>query len=299
MGQLEDIQVFLRVAEAGGISRAAEQLNIAKSAVSRRLNELEERLQTKLIQRTTRQFYLTDAGQSYYQQALSVVESLQNLNESINPENSQLEGRLRLSLPLSFGVLHMTEVLDGFINKNPKLAIQVQLSDQELNLVESGIDIALRIGELTDSSIQARRLAQIDFALCASPQFIEKYSEPMSLEQLSQLPILRYSGSSAHNLELIDPKGKTKRVSTKSFLEANNGEFLTKMAVQGHGYAVMPRFICWQELQRGELIELLKDYKIASTYAYAIYPQNRFLSLAARRFIDYLVEYFANKQRWQ
>lgn len=299
MGQLEDIQVFLRVVEAGGISRAAEQLNIAKSAVSRRLAELEDRLQTKLIQRTTRQFHLTDSGQRYYRQALQVVNSVKSLNASVTDSSNGLEGKLRVSLPLSFAVLHLTDVLDRFIKQHPNLALQIDLSDHELNLVESGIDVALRIGELSDSTIQARKIVPIDFVICASSELLDKQGEPKCLEDLDDKPFIQYQSSVGQAIEVTSPDGHKSLLHLKGSLQSNNGEVLAALAVKGHGYVVMPRFICWRELQSGQLKTVLNDYKLPSMNAYAIYPQNRFLSPAARQFIDFLVDYFSENRPWQ
>lgn len=299
MGQLEDIQVFIRVVDAGSISKAAEQLNIAKSAVSRRLSELEERLQTKLIQRTTRKFHLTDAGKIYYDKALQVVDSVQELNDAVNDDNESIETKLRVSIPLSFGLLHMSDAIDGFVKQYPKLELQVLMSDQAVNLVESGIDIAFRIGQLADSSIQARRIVPIDFVLCASPSFVEQVGQINCLADLADKPYLRYQAADSQALEMINPQGQSEIIYPQGRLQSNNGEFLHKMAVKGHGYVLMPRFISWQALQSKELIELLPDYTIPETYGYAVYPQNRYLSPIARKFIDYLLDYFTEYRVWQ
>lgn len=298
MGQLEDIQVFLRVVESGGISRAAEQLNIAKSAVSRRLSDLEERLQTKLIQRTTRQFNLTDSGQNYYQQALQIIDSVESLNASVTDSCNGLEGKLKLSLPTSFGILHMVEAIDSFIKSHPKLALQVDLTDQTINLVESGIDVAFRIGELTDSSIQARKIVPIDFVICASPDYIKQHGEPSSLSDLKDMNFLRYGNTIGQAFELKNPEGQLETIHLKGSIQSNNGEILSDLAVKGHGLAIMPRFICWQQLEQGLLQELLVEYELPSLYGYAVYPQNRFLSAPAREFIDFLVEFFKKNRAW-
>ncbi|BCN93492.1 LysR family transcriptional regulator [Thiomicrorhabdus immobilis] len=298
MGQLEDIQVFLRVVESGGISRAAEQLNIAKSAVSRRLTELESRLQTKLIHRTTRRFNLTEAGKLYYERALGVVDSVKELDNVVVKSSEHFEGQLNLALPLSFGLLHMTPVIDAFMKKHPKLKIKVDLSDKEINLVEEGVDIAFRIGVLHDSSIQARKILPIELVICASPEYLEIQGEPNSVKELSQRTFLRYSAESAETFTLIDKQGAEETLAIKGRLQSNNGDFLKMLAMGGHGLVVIPTFVCWRELQSGELIRVMPDYKLPTLNGYAIYPQNRFLSQSARGFIDFLVEYFSGKPYW-
>ena len=298
MGQLEDIQIFLRVVDAGGISRAADQLNIAKSAVSRRLAQLEERLETKLIHRTTRRISLTEEGKLYYQQALNVVDSVKALDNMLVTSNEGFQGQLNLALPLSFGLLHLTPVIDAFMKKQPKLKIKVDLSDKEINLIEEGVDVAFRIGSLNDSSIQARKILPIKLVVCASPEYIEKYGEPVSVAALSESTFLLYSAEGSNTFTLTNKQGKEESFVVKGRLQSNNGDFLKELALKGHGLIVMPTFVCWRELQSGELVRVLPDYELASLNAYAIYPQNRFLSQSARGFIDFLVEYFEGKAYW-
>ena len=298
MGQIEDIQVFIKVVEAGGISRAAEQLNLAKSAVSRRLSELEARLKTKLIQRTTRQFNLTNDGRLYYQKAIGLVDSLHELDHSILKNTGELEGQLSLSLPLTFGLLHLTSVVDSFLKKHPKLSMKVELTDNQVNLVEDGIDVAFRIGELHDSSIQARMIVPIKLQVCASPAYLEKVGIPKTLEQLAQMEFLEYSIVNSREFQITSPTGIKETFVAKSRFESNNGDLLKTMAVAGHGALLLPNFVCWRELRSGELVSLLTDYKIPEVHAYAVYQQNRYLSPAARSFIDYLVECFSGKQEW-
>ena len=298
MGQLEDIQIFLRVVDAGGISRAADQLNIAKSAVSRRLAQLEARLETKLIHRTTRRISLTEEGKLYYQQALNVVDSVKALDNMLVTSNEGFQGQLNLAVPLSFGLLHLTPVIDAFMKKHPKLKIKVDLSDKEINLVEEGVDVAFRIGTLNDSSIQARKILPIKLVICASPEYIEKHGEPISVAALSENTFLRYSSEGSNTFTLSNKQGKEESFVVKGRLQSNNGDFLKELALKGHGLIVMPTFVCWRELQSGELLRVLPDYELASLNAYAIYPQNRFLSQSARGFIDFLVEYFEGKAYW-
>ena len=298
MGQLEDIQIFLRVVDAGGISRAADQLNIAKSAVSRRLAQLEARLETKLIHRTTRRISLTEEGKLYYQQALNVVDSVKALDSMLVTSDEGFQGQLNLALPLSFGLLHLTSVIDAFMQKHPKLKIKVDLSDKEINLVEEGVDVAFRIGTLNDSSIQARKILPIKLVVCASPEYIEKCGEPTSVAALSESTFLRYSSEGSNTFTLTNKQGKEESFVVKGRLQSNNGDFLKELALKGQGLIVMPTFVCWRELQSGELVRVLPDYELASLNAYAIYPQNRFLSQSARGFIDFLVEYFDGKAYW-
>lgn len=299
MGQLENIQVFLRVVESGGISRAADQLNIAKSAVSRRLADLESQLEVKLIQRTTRRFHLTEEGEKYYEKAKQVVVYMEELGNSVKQEDGQLKGRLSISIPLSFGVLHMYKAIDSFKRQYPQLELNIDLSDREVNMVEEGIDVALRIGEtLHDSSIQARKIFPLNTLLAASPQYIKEHGPFDSLDDIREAEFLRYSVVSSV-MKLEAPNGDLHSISMKSRLQSNNGDFLLKLAIEGHGLVAQPRFLCWQALEDGRLIQLLPEYKFKQLYGYAVYPQNRYLSKNARVFIDFLVEFYKQNREWE
>lgn len=298
MGQLEDIQIFIRIVEAGGIGKAAEQLNLAKSAVSRRLADLEQRLGTKLIQRTTRTSSLTEAGKSYYQRALKVTEAVEEMNSTTAAEDAQLEGTLRLAVPLSFGLDHLTPALDLFAKEHPQLTLQIDFSDREVDMVEEGFDLAFRITDLKDSTIQARKIVPIKFAILASPDYLQKYGEPKTHHDLKDHKVLKYSFSQSTEWGLVDKDGQMHHINFTSHIHANNGSFLVYMATKGHGIVLSPTFICWEAVATGDLVPVLTDYHIPSIHAYAIYPQNRYLSQKARVFIDFLVERFGENAYW-
>ena len=172
MGQLEDMQLFIRVVDAGGIGRAAEQLGIAKSAVSRRLSELEARLGCRLIQRTTRTSSLTDIGQRYYAQAQKLIDQVDEVHLDMVNESKALSGSIRLAVPLSFGLLHLSSAIDLFIKQHPGISVQLDFSDRQVDLVEEGFDLALRIADLQDSSIQARKICPSHHVLVASSDYL-------------------------------------------------------------------------------------------------------------------------------
>ena len=298
MGQLEDMQIFIRVVEAGGISAAAEQLNIAKSAVSRRLADLEFRLGVTLINRTTRTSNLTEAGNLYYTRSLKVIDDVAELNSmAANPQTS-LQGTLRLAAPLSFGLSHLAPALDAFAKEHSGLTLDIDFSDQQVDLIEGGYDLAFRIGDLRDSSLKARRLSSIKFSLCASPDYLEQWAIPEKPEDLKKHKLLRYSLVDSRTWKLVDQQGAEIVIPVEAKVLANNGEFLSKMAIAGHGITVTPTFISWQALSSGDLVPVLSEYKIPSSNAYAVYPKTRYLSQRARLLIDFLLERFGDSPYW-
>ena len=178
MDKYEEMKTFVQIVESGGISHAANHLDIAKSAVSRRLNDLEARLRVQLFNRSTREFHLTDTGNAYYQQCIRLLNDLAEVESLVTRENKTLKGKLRVAVPLSFGLGHLGKVIYGFIKKHPEIQIDIDLNDREINLIEDNYDLSLRIGVLEDSQLIARKLFELKLIPVASPNFIKKYSMP-------------------------------------------------------------------------------------------------------------------------
>ncbi|KDN96245.1 LysR family transcriptional regulator [Hydrogenovibrio marinus] len=298
MGQLEKIEIFIRVVEAGGIGKAAEQLNMAKSAVSRRLSELEDELGAKLIHRTTRSSNLTEAGLRFYEKALGVVSAFSELTQSVNVDDQSLSGSLRIAVPLSFGMLHLTRVFDQFMRAYPGIHLDIDFSDGEVDLISSGFDMAIRISDLKDSSMQARKIAPIRFGLVASPEYLEQHGAPQSLQDLKNHQLLKYGNDGMNSWRLTDINGEKHDISFSTRLQANNGEFLKEMAKAGHGIVMEPTFIIWKDLQSGSLVPVLENYYRPEIYVYAVYPRNRFVSKKTRMMIDFLLDYFKQEAYW-
>ncbi|MBH0085805.1 LysR family transcriptional regulator [Psychrobacter sp. SCQQ22] len=298
MGQLEDMAMFVRIVEAGSITKAAEQLNIAKSAVSRRLKELETRLGSQLISRTTRQSKLTQAGEQYYQRVSNILNEVDALNEAASGAPTRIEGTLKMTAPLSFGLLHLKDVIDEYANQHPNLNFELDFSDRHTDLVEEGFELAIRIGEMQDSSYQAKRLSLIRHTLCASPEYLDKMGTPKTVEDLADHEFLQYSLSKSSTIELIDEQGKKHQVEINSKIKINNGDFMREMAVKGHGITFLPTFIAYQAIASGELMPILQQYQLPTLTAYAVYPKNRFLSQRCRYFIDFIAERFGDNPYW-
>lgn len=298
MGQLEDMQVFIRVVEAGGIGRAAEQLDIAKSAVSRRLSELEKRLGTRLVNRTTRTSSLTDAGRSYYQQALNVVDQVAEINSEVQDSECALSGTIRLAVPLSFGLLHLGPAIDLFMKQHPQLRIHMDFADRQVDIVDEGFDLALRVAELRDSSNQARRIFSSRHVLAASPAYLERLGVPRTPEDLEQHQFLKYAGSTSGQWSITDANGKHHKLDLTATIVANNGDFLLQMACAGHGLVILPTFIAWKALAAGDLVKVLPDCALPTLDAWFVYPRNRYLPRRVRLLINFVVERFGERPYW-
>lgn len=298
MGQLEDMAMFVRVVDAGSITKAADQLNIAKSAISRRLKDLEDRLGNQLISRTTRSSNLTQAGEQYYLRASNILREVDTLNEHTSGTPTRIDGTLKLTAPLSFGLMHLGSVIDEYANQHPDLSFELDFSDRHVDLVEEGFELAIRIGELEDSSYQAKRLTEIRFMLCANPEYLAKHGTPQTLPDLHHHAFLQYGLSRQSHLIVTDAHGQQHQVAMQSTIKATNGEFLMDMAVKGHGITFLPTFITYQNLKRGELVPVLAQYRYPSLTAYAVFPKNRFLSQRCRYLIDFIAQRFGDRPYW-
>ncbi|VAX07256.1 Transcriptional regulator, LysR family [hydrothermal vent metagenome] len=298
MGQLEDMTAFVRIVDAGTISRAAEQSGMAKSALSRRLSDLETRMNVQLLNRTTRKSSLTEAGRSYYARAQQIINDVNELHALTSNAKAALQGDLKIAVPNSFGLLHLTPLINEFAKLHPQIDFQVNFSDGQVDLVEEGFDIAVRIAELKNSSHIARKLTQINLILCTSPEYILKTGSPQDPHDLKNHDFIGYSLSSNSSFKLTDAQGSETILRPSFKINANNGEYLCAAAIAGLGIAALPTFLVSKAIDEGKLIQLLPQYSLPAFNAYALYPQTRHLSRRVRVFIDFLVDKFAGPPHW-
>lgn len=298
MGQLEDMRIFVRIVEAGGVGKAADQLGMAKSGVSRCLAALENRLAVQLVNRTTRRISLTGVGRDYYQAAVKLIGDVSELDALTTNAETSLQGHLRLAVPLSFGLCHLSAAIDDFVRAHPGLTFHIDFSDRLVDLVEQGVDLAIRIAALKDSSLRARRICPIRLRLCASPAYLETHGTPLKPDDLKDHDILSYDIGAGTALKLRDEQGNEQLIQTSSRMAANNGDFLRDMAVAGHGIVVLPTFIAWHSLANGELISVLEPYGPVHLSAWAVYPQTRYLSPRVRVLINFLADRFGDEPYW-
>ena len=298
MGQFEDMNAFVRIIEAGSISRAADLTGVAKSAMSRRLANLEGRLGVQLLNRTTRKSVLTQVGQSYYQHALQIIDDVRELDTTTSDSNAALVGGLKIAVPLSFGLLHLTSVINAFNKEHPNLIIHLDFADRQIDLIEEGFDLAIRIAELKSSNYVARRLTPIQLILCASPDYLDRAGLPQNPEDLKLHDILYYDNQPTSSWTFIGPNGHETRVNLAAKIKSNNGDFLCKSAVAGLGLVVLPTFVAWREIERGLLNHVMTGFSLPKLNAYAVYPQTRHLSRRVRVFIDFLIDRFSGEPYW-
>jgi len=303
MGQLEDMALFVRIVDAGGIGKTADQLNMAKSAVSKRLKELENRLGTQLLSRTTRKSALTEAGSLYYQRAITIIDEVAELNTQTHQVKTALSGTLKITMPLSFGLLHLTPLIDEFTELHPQLNLQIDFVDRHIDLLAEGYELAIRIAELKDSSLKAKRLTPIKHVLCASPDYIEEHGNIETLTQLASHSFLQYgnlgqTSNTQSKVMLTDNQNAEHTVQLNTVMKANNGDFLKAMAIQSKGICYLPSFICYQAIKSSELVPIMTNYQLPTLNAYAVYPQTRFLSERCRSLIDFIAIRLSDNPYW-
>ena len=299
MDRFENMGVFIRVVEAGSISGAADRLGVAKSAVSRRLKELEEHLGVELFHRTTRRMNLTETGRAFYHQSVRILEDVLEAEIATSQAHGTLKGSLKIALPSTFGLMHMGPAINEFSQAHPQIEFDLDFNDREVDLIQEGFDLAIRIANLPDSSLIARRLAPIQTVLCASPSYLEHMGAPQTPDDLREHQCLVYSLLRDFEYwHLTDSNGREIRTKVHPTLKASTGEFLKDAAVEGRGIILVPSFIAYKEIERGTLVPVLKDYKTPQIDAYAIYPQTRHLSQRVRAFVDFLVKRFEGTPYW-
>jgi len=299
MNRFENMNTFVKVVETGGISAAADRLGIAKSAVSRRLKELEAHLGVELFHRTTRKMNLTDTGSAYYQQCKRILEDVLETERSTSQTHDTPTGRLKVALPSSFGLMHMGPAINEFLQAHPQIEFDLDFNDREVDLMQEGFDLAIRIADLADSSLIARRLAPIQSVICASPEYLERMGTPKMPDELMQHQCLVYTLIRDFEYwHISDANGQVIKVKLSPYLKASTGEFLRDAAVSGQGIALLPSFIVYKQLEQGALLPLFTDFRLPQINAYAIYPPTRHLSQRVRTFVNFLVKRFEGTAYW-
>ncbi len=299
MNRLENMQTFVRVVDTGGISAAADKLNVAKSAVSRRLKELETYLGVELFHRTTRKMNLTDTGRVYYHDCLRILDEILETELNVAQTHGTLQGNIKVALPSSFGLMHMGSAISEFLLNHPKIEFDLDFNDREVDLMQEGFDLAIRVTRLADSSLIARKIAPINNIICASPGYLAKHGSPELPDELIQHQCLVYSLLRDYEYwHLVNLDDQAIRVKLNPYIKASTGEFLLNAAIADHGITQLPMFIAYQALDQGKLVELFDDYKLPQLQAYAIYPHTRHLSQRVRSFVDFLVNRFAGVPYW-
>lgn len=304
MNTLEAMNLLVEAVDGGSFSAAGRELGMAPSSVARGIAALEDDLGIRLLNRTTRKLNLTEAGRLYIERARRILGEVEEARLSVTQLEADPRGTLRLNLPTAFGRAHIVPMLPDFLRQYPDLAIDLSLTDAFADLIEEGIDLAIRIGELQDSSLVARKLAPNFRVLCASPAYFKNRGRPQTPDDLRHHDCLIYKrGNDRPVWHFRDPGGDIEDVQVSSHFQTNNTEALVTMTLEGQGLAVMPTWLVGGDLAEGRLETALDAYTVSPTALdtgiYAVFPYNRHLSPKVRAFVDALVARFTPTPPWE
>jgi DNA-binding transcriptional LysR family regulator len=293
MDTLTRIRAFIEVVEAEGFSAAARKSGRSKALLSKYVRELEDELGALLLNRTTRQFSMTEAGHTYYRTASDILREIDNLADLVRETNQQLKGRLRISVPRTFVDADVGQSLIDFARENPDLALEIAADDRFVDLIEEGFDVAIRVTKLEDSGMIARKISDFRTHLCATTDFIEKHQPLDHPTDLAQVPFIVDTNSRSQNtLRFCNPDSTWFNVSVSGQIEVNSPHATLRAALAGIGVAMVPDFIARKNIANGDLVTLFNDYIPTDRGIYAVYPHRRYLPAKVRIFVDYLYGWF-------
>lgn len=292
------MQIFVEVAKSAGFSAAANKIGLSRAQVSKSVMQLEKHLGTRLFNRTTRRISLTEIGTIYLDRCIAILQDIDETEAIASEQTQQPRGRLTLSAPTSFGVLHLQQAIPAFLREHPQVQISLNLADRFIDVVDEGFDVVIRIAELEDSSLIARRLAPCRRVLCAAPAYLEEHGTPRVPKDLAIHHCLVYSNELTPDTWHLQGPAGLESVKVSGPLCADNGDILRAAAVDGLGVTLLPTFIVGADLKSGRLQQVLDNYCPPPISIHAVFPSRRYLSAKVRSFIDFMAAYFGERPDW-
>lgn len=288
MDKLSAMRVFVRVAQLSSFTRVAEESDLSSSYVSKLVLQLEESLGTKLLQRTTRRLQLTEAGLAYLPQCRDILEQLDRADAMVAEKGDRPKGRLRINLPLSFGLIELGPLMAGFSERYPELELDLNLSDQPVDLLAGGYDCGLRLStQIQDSSYIAVRLAQYRIMVCAAPAYLQQHGTPAAPADLVNHKCFVYAYANDSNRWPLRHGGDD-YVTVASAVRVNSTPFMKSFILKGIGIGVLPEFVARPDVDEGRLVEILSDIQRPALELFAIYPERSFVPAKVRVWVDYM-----------
>ncbi|WP_227685924.1 LysR family transcriptional regulator [Psychrobacter aquimaris] len=289
----DGISEFVYVAEYESFTRAAKELGISTAQVSRQISALEKRLNIKLLYRTTRKVSLTEEGRVFYQHCRGVLDGLDAAEQAVSNLQSKPQGRIKLTAPVTYGEQQLLPLVNDFMVQYSDIEVTAFLSNQKIDLVDGGYDLAIRIGKLSDSTMMAKKLSHRTNFVCAAPAYLKKHGTPHSLSELSQHNCLLGTRDYWHFIDSKKDADKEKNMRVSGTVQYNSGHSLVDAALKGLGIVQLPDYYVQKYLASGALVSLLDNYREPEESIWAIYPHNRHLSPKIRLLVDYLAECLA------
>jgi DNA-binding transcriptional LysR family regulator len=287
--RLTSMSIFVAAVEEGSLIEAARRHGLSDSMAGKHLAAIEAGLNVRLMQRSTRNLVLTEAGRAYYTRCKRILEEYEEAKREASDVQEIVQGVLRIAAPMTFGVMQLSDVIASFIERHPGVTVEIMLDDRYVDLIAQGIDVAVRIGRLRDSDLVARRLAPCRMMLCASRGLLDQTGPLETVEQLRRIPRLTFSGAvSAGDWTVIDSKGDSHVIDGPIRMTANNMQMLLAAVLRGSGIAYGPSFAFQAHVAGGDLVALLPDHQMSDLAIHAVYPTHRHVSLKLRSFVDHL-----------
>lgn len=285
------MRVFVEVVDTGRFSRAAEKLGTSKAEVSRQVSAMEERLGTRLVQRTTRRLALTELGREFYDRAQRILADIDEMETVVGQHSISPCGHLRISAPVSFGIRKLGPMLPEFCRRYPRISLEVDFSDRISDLVNDGVDVALRLAHRPAEALIARRIAPVRMLACAAPSYLAKYGELLQPADLASRAVLVHTNLwNAGMVGFVSADGATTSVRIAPRLLSNNGDLLAAMAREGVGVLIQPDFLAEQDFASGALVEVLPGWTCGEFGLYILYPSREHLPNKVRVFVDFVVK---------
>lgn len=292
MDKFQEMRTFVTVVDTGSFVRAADALNLSKTATSRLVGELEARLGTRLLHRTTRKLSLTPEGEVFHERCTRLLEGVAEAEAELAAQSGQAMGQLKVNVPVTFGLLHLAPLWPAFMALHPKVELDITLSDRLVDLVDEGYDLAVRIARLQTSSLVSRHLTSTRMVLCASPQYLRRHGMPTHPSDIAQHSVIAYTLlSMGEQWEFEGPQGPVS-VKVLPRMRTNSGDTCCAAAVQHQGIVLQPSFLVGAHLASGALVEVLPQYRSIELGVYAVYPTRKHLTPKVRALIDFLVNAF-------
>ena len=293
MDKLNNMRVFCRIVELGTFAAVAREMNLSAMMISKYMSQLEESLGVALLNRTTRQISLTEAGEVYFHRSKQLMDDFAELDEHASQLGQHVKGTLKISAPIDFGGLYMVSAIEAYQQKYPDVRVLMTLHNNRVDLSKGSFDLSLLVTVSLDLGVVARKLAETRLCTYASPDYIDKYGKPKHIDQLSSHRCLLYIDTPHHDYWLFNDHGQEVKIKPNWYFCSNNGRALCQAAALGMGITQVPEISAVNYVQQGKLIEILPDFQIPPITIYATYLQRRFLPAKLTTFVDFLVGYFA------
>lgn len=298
MDKLQSMSIFTHVVRNQSFTAAAEKIGLSRAQVSKSVMQLEQHLGARLLNRTTRRISLTEIGGIYYERCKTILHDITEIEAIASEQTMMPYGRLTISAPTSFGILQLNSVIPQFLKQFPDVQISLSLTDRFIDVVSEGFDLVIRIAELEDSSLIARKIAPCQRVFCASPDYLKKNGVPKVPQDLSNHQCLIYSNELKPDSWILQSSDNTENIKVSGPVCADNGDILKTSALAGLGITLLPTFIVGSELKTGRLQQVLPNYCPPEISIYAVFPSRRYLSAKVRTFLDFLSDYFGDKPDW-